>query len=276
MRWLKQKLKKVYLVERLYRYCQHIIKRDIHSGVTCSHVCKDFVRFIKKRSNADCILCENKPFPILIYKNLLEYLSVHDDFICMTVLDYVSNKIDKERINVVLRHDLDSGCSEVLKLLCNTEKKLNIRSSVHVLMDKSCYDATAMKPLLLDLYRDGFDIGLHTVAWMYENYADMFMRESAMFAEILGFSPKTLSIHGAWPRSDVDMERRKIFESQLRLDLLLKDTSFIGYNGHYDWASEDSRHMGKDVPLKNSFLTGFENCYRGDVCILLTHDNGWA
>ena len=148
---------------------------------------------------------------------------------------------------------------------------------MHVIVDDQFgYNLYPLKTFLRDMASDGFDVGLHSVAWMYSDYRKRFAWEYRTFIDEFGFQPYTLSIHGAWPRTDADLRRRDLFVKELWNGRLLDGTSFVGYERPYEWVSEDSRINGKDVPLCSSFIEGIHHCFLGGTALILTHDNGWS
>jgi hypothetical protein len=144
---------------------------------------------------------------------------------------------------------------------------------VQVLVDGTAYDPRVLQPVIGELRGTGFDIGLHTQAWMFTNYVAAFRKDLDTFVDVFGFAPRTFTLHGAWPRSDNDLKRRREFVA--RVDELIKGTGLLGYREHFDWVSEDSNILGQQVPLRDRFFRAGDLCLLGGVALILTHDNHW-
>ncbi len=183
----------------------------------------------------------------------------------------MSNLVPQNTLTrVVLRHDHDGGKKLPLSLLCDIEEAAGFRSSIHILVDGLDYDPLPLVPFWKDLSKRGFDIGLHSQCWMRENYEEAFFDDLAKFELLLGFKPKTMSLHGAWPRSDIDMRRREEFLGNL--NKYLRDTDIAGYNNTFSWVLEDSSIGGEVQPLTWEFSGGADFIFRGGVGLILTHD----
>lgn len=181
---------------------------------------------------------------------------------------------ERDGVGVVLRHDVDIGDARTTAALCEIDARLGLRSSVHVLVDDALYPATSIAAIGRDLRVAGFDVGLHTQAWMQHDYAVAFRADVERFGDILQFLPRTMTLHGAWPRRQVDLIRRRRFLSDL--PGLLQDTPLIGYDNDFDWVSEDSNVQGRPTPLCESFFQLDRYCYLGGVALILTHDAHWV
>jgi len=181
--------------------------------------------------------------------------------------------VDIHQVNVVLRHDLDAGNPEIAQVLCDVESALGLRSSVHILVDGTLYNPARLVPLARGLHGGGFDVGLHTQAWMHEDYASAFRADLCRFEDVFGFAPATFTQHGAWPRTARDMKRRHEFTR--RTPELIAGTSIIGYNNSFDWVSEDSNIRGQPAPIRSDFFQVMDRCYLGGVALILTHDAHW-
>jgi hypothetical protein len=178
-----------------------------------------------------------------------------------------------DEIGVVLRHDVDVGDARSTAALCAVEARLNIVSSVHILVDDLIYPAKSMASLGRELNQAGFDIGLHTQAWMHDNYMEAFHADISRFCEVMHFAPLTMTLHGAWPRRKRDLVRRRWFLR--KLPELMEETGLLGYNNDFDWVSEDSNIDGRPSPVHESFMQPESYCYLGGMALILTHDAHW-
>ncbi|MEM7129629.1 MAG: hypothetical protein AAF702_25070 [Chloroflexota bacterium] len=208
------------------------------------------------------------------YKQLLQKLQNDSGTVFRSLPAHVQGKQpDPQRVNIVLRHDVDAGEPQVVEAFCQIEKSLGLRSSVHILVDKKLYDPTRLIPLAGKLHAEGFDVGLHTQAWMQEDYRSAFHNELEQFEALFGFPARTFTQHGAWPRTDEDMARRRKFIQ--KIPQMIAETSLLGYNNRFEWVSEDSNVKGSPAAITEHFFQPNELCYIGGVALILTHDNHW-
>lgn len=253
------------------RYCKHVLREGARP-VGLRHRFDDFRRAARSlRADAPV---STPPHSLSLYRRLLE--SLVEDTTChaMSLADFALGRNDRpDRVNFILRHDLDAGEAAVAKALCHTEQELGLRSSVHILVDGKLYDPVRLVPLARDLHASGFDIGLHTQAWMHADFTAAFRRDIARFVELFGFSPQTFSQHGAWPRTDADLLRRRQFT--LATPELIRGTPLVGAPQSFDWVSEDSCIANKPVPITTRFFDVASGCFLGGVALILTHDNHW-
>jgi hypothetical protein len=188
--------------------------------------------------------------------------------------DYASGKtLRDDAINVLLRHDVDLGDSQGLEALCKAELSLGLQSSVHFQIDGTAYDPAKFRLIAGSLAADGFDVGLHTQAWMHRDFEKVFRRELEQFEEVFGFAPRTFTQHGAWPRTADDLTRRQEFTQAT--SALIGGSQIVGYNNDFDWVSEDSNIDGRHVPLTGRFFAIPGLVYRGASALILTHDGHW-
>jgi hypothetical protein len=212
------------------------------------------------------------PHPIHLYRELLA--SLCDDLRChpVSLADCaLGTGKATDRVNFVLRHDLDAGRPDVARALCEVERGLGLRSSVHILVDGTLYDPAVLVPLAHTLHEDGFDVGLHSQAWMHEDYARAFRTDLERFEHLFGFSPRTFSQHGAWPRTEADLRRRKRFT--LETPRLIQGTSLVGAPVSFDWVSEDSSVRNQPIPITTRFFEAAAGCFLGGTALILTRQS---
>ena len=254
-----------------YRYLLQL-GRDARHGGGVAQMGENTLRFLR-RFQPDAV-ASAPPHPIQRYRVLLERLLNSGQCTFRPLIDHVQGApIDHSRLNVMLRHDLDAGEPGPARALCNVERALGLRSSVHILVDGTVYDPSRVADLARELQADGFDVGLHTQAWMRADYVEAFAEEVRRFEALFGFGPRTFTQHGAWPRTDADLARRDEFTR--RTPNLIRGTTLLGYNNDFDWVSEDSNVRGQPAPLRRRFFRIGEQAYLGSVALILTHDNHW-
>ncbi|MCB0060785.1 MAG: hypothetical protein KDE19_01675 [Caldilineaceae bacterium] len=263
----------------LVTYIKHL-QADWSRSQPLSHWMLDAQRFARmlrlssNGANGEVAALSFPPHPLYLYRELLESLQANNSCVFRNLSDHVQQILpDPQRINIVLRHDVDAGEPAVVRALCEIEESLGLRSAVHILVDGELYDPMPLVSLACQLHDTGFDVGLHTQAWMKEAYAAAFDQELRQFESIFGFAPKTFTLHGAWPRTAQDQARRRQFTQEL--SRLIAEKSLLGYNNRFDWVSEDSNIQGQPTPISARFFQIAEGCYLGGVALLLTHDNHW-
>lgn len=259
------------LLRTTYHFARHLA-HDINNGVGSAHFINDGWRFVRKTIPSHYPI-SYPPHSLHLYEQLLHSLSDDPRIAFMSLPEYVTGvPRNPQKITLMLRHDVDA-IPDAARDLCAIERSLDMRSSVHILVDGALYDPAPLTDLASELHADGFDVGLHTQCWMHEDYASIFYAELERFRDLFGFEPRTFTQHGAWPRTERDMQRRREFE--IRTPDLIKGTSIVGYNNYFDWVSEDSCINAQPAPIHLSFFDLAERCYLGGTALILTHDNHW-
>lgn len=262
----------VDLVRRVVGLARHV-SRDCGRGIGPTHLVHDTRRFFRRTRRGRIVSWPRHS--LQLYEEVLRRVRSSDHCRIVSLEDHVRRTwAERDAIGVVLRHDVDVGDVRSTIALCEVETRLNLVSSVHLLVDDALYRASAVAPMARELRAAGFDVGLHTQAWMYEDYAGAFRADIARFGDVMQFLPSTMTLHGAWPRTPDDLVRRRRFLR--RLPDLLRETTLVGYDNDFDWVSEDSNVRGRPAPLRESFMHPDRYCYLGGAALILTHDAHWA
>jgi hypothetical protein len=93
------------------------------------------------------------------FKEFLEGLK-SEEFSIISLDDYVEGRLDSERINVFLRHDVDISLRRTVKM-ANIQKELGIQSTYFFRLHAEKYTFEEARPIITQLVEDGFRIGLH-------------------------------------------------------------------------------------------------------------------
>lgn len=138
---------------------------------------------------------ENKvfaPFDISIYDNLLsEIKSKYNVLEYPTTFQYIQN------INFLFRHDIDTlKCIESFEYLLEIDKKHHVKSGVYFRVDNDEYNLGDYKHKVLKYKELGFEIGLHTVCYVEDDYKKRFFEELDEFESALGFKASSFTVHG--------------------------------------------------------------------------------
>lgn len=144
------------------------------------------------------------PFDISIYDNLL--LKIKSSYV---VLDYPTNFEYIENINFLLRHDIDTHeCIESFEYLLEIDKKHNIKSGVYFRVDNKEYKLSDYKDKILKYKEANFEIGLHTVCYVEDDYKKRFFEELNEFEKALGFKASSFTVHGL---GEYKLDNRNLF-----------------------------------------------------------------
>ncbi len=252
------------------RYCKHLLHE--HGPVGLRHRLADVRRMTRLMGSGTSL--SSPPHDLELYRGLLRSLRNNPRCHAISLEDCVrGSNIERDLVNFVLRHDLDAGRPEVIRALCDAELEFGLRSSVHILVDGELYNPMTLVSIARELHDQGFDVGLHTQAWMHSDYRSAFRADVAKFESLFGFPPRTFSQHGAWPRTDADLRRRRRFT--LDTPELIRSTSIRGCPVSFDWVSEDSCVRNQPVPLTTRFFQVANGCFLGGTALILTHDNHW-
>lgn len=252
-------------------YVRHV-REDARRGFSLRHAAADLARLTARFRPAPPL--SSPPHDVRLYETCLAALAADPACRVITLEEHILGRRGAvDGIDVVLRHDVDSGDGRALEGLCRADRRAGFRSSVHVIVDGTIYDPQPLVGLLRTLHDDGFDVGLHTQAWIHPDCGAALRQDLARFEALLGWPARTMTFHGAWPRTEDDLARRKRFEQQL--PAWSRQTALVGYNNRFDFVAEDSNVAGQPSPLNQAFLESATRCYLGGVALILTHDTHW-
>ena len=247
-------------------------KEDLRSKATLPNIARNVPRFIRRLKNPNPLTLP--PHELSHYENVLARIQSDPNCVIVRLPDVsTGHGIVQDKINVVIRHDIDSGYSDIAEALCRIDKKFSIKSSIHILVDGTIYDPSSLAGFVNIFNNLEFDVGLHSQAWLQNNFSEAFREELRMFKSNFGFMPVTFSHHGAWPRSNESLRRRRSITRNI--SKLIHDTSIRGHFDTYNWLSHDSNVRGRPVPLNGDFFATGQKGFFGGVSLLLTHDTHW-
>ncbi len=115
-----------------YRFCGHLLE-DAKRGRF--HVSSDFTRYwyqMHMRPAAETRVAQ-RPFHIGLYRNMLRQYIQDDKCVFLLACDAAARKVNPDKVNLVLRHDLDS-LPEMVRWLCDAELECGLRSTIYVIM----------------------------------------------------------------------------------------------------------------------------------------------
>ncbi|TFG34235.1 hypothetical protein EU527_04240 [Candidatus Thorarchaeota archaeon] len=98
-------------------------------------------------------------YSIFNYKRFLKNIST-DQFSIISFQDYTESRIDFDRINVFIRHDVDISLKRTRKMV-EVEKEMGIYSTYLFRLHAEKYTFEEAIPIIRQLSNEGFEIGLH-------------------------------------------------------------------------------------------------------------------
>jgi hypothetical protein len=157
-------------------------------------------RYLKWRR----IAC-HAPFPVHIYQGLLLQALSNPRIRVLPFTDTGSPSANQT--NLYVRHDIDTReCVQNMALLLDIDQEVGVRAGVYFRADDGEYALEDYRKEIQAYRATGFEIGLHTVCYLKDDYLDALRKETELFTRSLGFSPTSFTVHGMGPcRMDVRM-----------------------------------------------------------------------
>jgi len=220
-----------------------------------------------------------EPYNIDIYKKILTQLKKGNKYHILRMKDF-PHKLDTKKINVILRHDIDSmGCVANLCRFLEVENSAGVRSSSYIRVDRvkyqpeNCYRA-------IDKYNSlGFEFGLHSSCYTCPDYMERFAWEVKEFQKIFNICPESFTQHGMGKKY---CENRMQFNNNIgsaKQKNNIKVTDCAGYDTQYFFKVTDARWCEKNKRryITNFFvsLPKFPSLSNGKVFLILTHPCYW-
>lgn len=212
----------------------------------------------------------------LIYHNLLRKLSADGKYVICNLENQLT-QTKKNKINIILRHDIDtSDCIKKMSLLLDEDLKYGFYPSVYLRADEEEYLLRNWKILIEEYYFKGIPFGLHSTCYIHENYLEAFQKETRKFISEIGIIPKSFTLHGL---GEYCLENRMEFISRAKEiaranDYVITDcsTDFVSYNyvmhdSHWDVLKQERYILAE--------FTNFSNFSNGRNYLILTHPCYW-
>ena len=163
-------------------------------------------------------------------------------------------------------------------MITSIDLELGITAGVYFRVDDEEYNLRDHKDLAQELRSRGFEVGLHTACYAYDDYMKRFAFETEKFSAEAGFKPKSFTLHGLGSHKKM----QRIF-FQKKIVNTLSDYGYVYSDCHknlrsYRYVIEDC-HLNSDSGerfIYNDFLEPqyFVN-YPG-VYLVLTHPCYWT
>ena len=189
-----------------------------------------------------------------------------------------NNETDSNEVKFFVRHDIDTKhCMKNMSLLLDIDKSSGVQSGVYLLSDGKNYSLSEHRSVIQSYREAGFEIGLHTVCYIEDNYLKAFERETKEFADNLGFRPRSFTVHGL---GEYKLDVRIHFAEEImgRLDEFGYTFTDCNLNMRaYDYVIEDchwnesrkSRFIYDDFTRTPPFFK------KGNNYLILTHPCYW-
>ena len=212
------------------------------------------------------------PYPMALYQEILESLRRSPRIWFVTA----KSEAPRTRPNLVslyLRHDLDQNLGALVEM-ARVEMGCGIRSSIQMRVDGADYEVESIADVLRDLKALGFEIGLHTQAYLGPEPEKAFAREVEVFERLLGGPPDSVSTHGISLSATVIVKRWR-FRWFLRRSGV--PSAEILYQRVPTLASGDSARLPRSGErYLDAGILRAPDCAGGSLALWLTHPCYWS
>ena len=222
--------------------------------------------------------CRYEPYHLDIYEALIKKLKSEKKYNFLRLKDYPEN-IDKKKINVILRHDIDRAlCVRNIEKFLKIEEKENVRSSSYILVDQVHYDPSDCISLINKYNPLGFEFGLHSACYMHSDFMERFNWEVKEFSRIFKIRPESFTQHGMGKKYFAD---RTAFNQEVAYAKKINDikvTDCAAHDLQYSFKITDARMDEKERKRYiGEYFTSFPQIpfAKGDVFLILTHPCYW-
>jgi len=219
-----------------------------------------------------------EPHKIKIYSNLIQ--QIKKEKVNILRFDQTIEKQEKEA--VILRHDLDFNEGfENLPRLLTVEEKYDVGSTVYVISDHSKYPLESAWSLLKPFAHetDQIEVGLHTRSHFHENQERYLEREMEEFRSVFGHYPRTVTLHGEYPRPNDYHKRLKKYKS--KYDYFENKFSIFFMNSIDYQKISDDNFTSNDFSTRLSvlyrdFLEPMKYLFENSINVINTHPIYWS
>ncbi len=218
---------------------------------------------------------QDAPYDISLYRNLLEGALESPE---VQATPFLANT-RADAVNLYIRHDIDfKQCMDRMPLLVDIDKGLGVRSGVYFRADDSEYALPEHRELIQEYHRAGFEVGLHTVCYLDDDYMATFARETEKFTAEVGLRPRSFTVHGLG-RHRLDVRVRFGREILGRLEEFGYKHCDLHYSVRaYDYIIQDCHLKNEERPfhILEDFLKLPPFFRKGRNYLILTHPTHWS
>ncbi len=154
------------------------------------------------------------PYGLAIYRELLRQLRHRDD---VHLAPFDAPALDADRVNFFLRHDVDTAqCVANLEMIIAENNAESVPAAVYLRCDGDEYHPAAAAAAVARCRSLGFEVGLHSSAYVQDDSKAALQREFESFDAAFGFMPRSVTIHGL---GDFRLAERQALVTHLRHSL---------------------------------------------------------
>jgi hypothetical protein len=211
------------------------------------------------------------PYPLRLYERLVRLLTTVRGQDILRLSDLKPSQSSC----VVLRHDIDTErCIHNLPAIVSVEKGQKVFSTVLFRVDGQEYDPTSCAELANSLREEGFDVGLHSLAYLSADSDNQLSEEIEQFRQAFGFLPNVYNFHGLGTKF---LGRR--MQLCANADRILNRYSFLkgtdSYPGFYVYRIQDSHGLESKRFILSDFISPPMELISAGRVLVLTHPAYW-
>jgi hypothetical protein len=222
------------------------------------------------------------PQPPGMYEYILSSLSEDEAVTFGKGGEHTGATVSDDQALVLLRHDLDRQ-PEKLGRLTDVERRLGLRSSVYLRVDARTYQPGDFAGPLRALKGEGYEVGLHSLAYGSNNPVEALRREMGEFERILGFLPDSMNTHGGKFGKRylyTLMRRRRDFLEHRLWENIENPPLFIDHNDprrpFHSLFADGNWRLNRRVSYVERGILRVGETNRGKKVVFLTHPNHWS
>lgn len=226
-------------------------------------------QYLRRRKRA-----HDAPYPLSIYRNLLLQAQQKSD---ISVQPFLRQKA-LNKANLFVRHDVDTAsCVKNLPHLTQINRELGIQAGIYFRVDDQEYSLAKHKRVVASLRDAGFEVGLHTVCYLRDDYLKALELETEKFLHEAGFQPLSFTVHGL---GSYRAEVRQRFYLEVGTKLADLGYQFTDCGRHlrtYEYVIEDCHRdeRGGQRFIYSDFLRIPHWFRAGGEYLVLTHPCYW-
>lgn len=134
------------------------------------------------------------PYGVAVYRDLLRQLKRRAD---VHLAPFDARTLAANRVNFFLRHDVDTAqCVANLAMVAEQNGAEGVPAAVYLRCDGEEYRPADAAAAVARCRAHGFEVGLHSSAYVEGDSEAALRRELDVFRDAFGFAPRSVTIHG--------------------------------------------------------------------------------
>ena len=217
------------------------------------------------------------PYDVSDYRELLLRLQTNA-YVDLPPFDAAGWGCGGSRTRVFIRHDVDTvQCVAQLGLLLELNVETGVPAAVFLRMDGTDYDPNTIVKAVHRFGNLGIGFGLHTSAYVQDDYLAALNEEVNVFKAVMGFAPRWLTVHGL---GDFRLDVRERLVAEVTACLGEFGFSFTDAHTHlrqYRYVIQDC-HLDAVTGRRymyNDFVTAERFFWPRFDYLVLTHPGYW-